>query len=283
MTINPQSLNSGVFPNWCPGCGDFAIFASIKQMLVKLETPIENNFFVYGIGCHGHMVNFMKTYGFEGLHGRPIPVAEGAKLVNKSLNVIVVSGDGDTYGEGMSHLMHIMRRNFDITVFVHDNMVYGLTLGQGSPTAQCGFKSRSTPEGLIDHPVNPIALAIAGGATFVARGFAGDPVHLQNLMLEAVKHKGFSIVDIFQPCVTFNHINTYQWFREKVYKLEESGHNPSDKMEALRKAFQQDKLPIGIFYREETEKTYEEQTATQVPLLSEQLKTDIKDILESMR
>ncbi|MBI3033668.1 2-oxoacid:ferredoxin oxidoreductase subunit beta [Candidatus Woesearchaeota archaeon] len=208
--INPQSLNSGVFPNWCAGCGDFSIFAALKNALVKMDMPVEKHFFTYGIGCHGHMVNFMKAYGFEGLHGRPIPVAEGAKLANRELNVIVVAGDGDTYGEGMSHLMHIMRRNFDITLIVHNNMVYGLTIGQASPTADCGFKSRSTPEGLIEHPVNPIALAIAGGATFVARGFAGDPAHLSSLIVEGVNHRGFSIIDVFQPCVTFNHINTYQ-------------------------------------------------------------------------
>lgn len=264
-------------------CGDFAIFASIKNVIVKLDMPIENHFFVYGIGCHGHMANFMKAYGFEGLHGRPIPVAEGAKLANKELNVVVVSGDGDTYGEGMSHFMHVMRRNFDITLIVHNNMVYGLTIGQAAPTADCGFKSKSTPEGLIEHPVNPIALAIAQGATFVARGFAGDPNHLANLITEGIKHRGFALIDIFQPCVTFNHINTYQWFREKVYKLEESGHDVTDKTEAMKKAWEKDKLPIGVFYKEEKEKIYEEQTPTQKSIVHEPLETDVTELIGSFK
>ncbi len=263
-------------------CGDFAIFASVKNSLVKLDMPIEKHFFVFGIGCHGHMVNFMKAYGFEGLHGRPLPVAEGARLANRDLNVVVVSGDGDTYGEGMSHFMHIMRRNFDITLIVHNNMVYGLTIGQASPTADCGFRSRSTPEGLIEHPVNPIALAIAGGATFVARGFAGDPAHLTNLIMEAINHRGFSLIDVFQPCVTFNSVNTYQWFRERIYKLEEKGHNPSDKIEAMKRALEPDKLPIGVFYREQA-KQYEEQTPTQKSIVKEPIEADIGELLQSMR
>lgn len=281
MTDQKQ-LNTGVFPNWCAGCGNFSIFAPIKNAITKMDKPIESYLFVYGIGCHGHMVNFLKVNGFEGLHGRPIPVAEGAKLANKELNVIVVAGDGDTYGEGLSHFMNIAKRNMDITIIVHNNMVYGLTIGQASPTSDEGFKTKSSPEGTIEHPINPIALAIAQGATFVARGFAGDPAHLTSLIIEAVNHKGIAIVDVFQPCVTFNHTNTYQWFREKVYKLEETGHNPKDKMEAMKKALQKDKLPIGVFYREET-KTYEEQTPTQTALVKETLQTDITGLLEQFK
>ncbi len=263
-------------------CGDFAMFASLKSAITKMEYPVENFFVTYGIGCHGHMANFLNVYGFETLHGRPIPVAEGAKLANKNLNVITVAGDGDTYGEGMGHFMHVMRRNIDMTLIVHNNMVYGLTIGQASPTGSTGYKSRSTPSGVLEHPVNPIALAIAQGATFVARGFAGDPAHLTNLIIEGVKHKGFALIDVFQPCVTFNKLNTYQWFREKIYKLEDSGHNTADRMEAMKKAMEAEKLPIGIFYKAE-QKTYEEQTPTQKPLIEEQLETDISEILQSFK
>ncbi|MBI2134275.1 2-oxoacid ferredoxin oxidoreductase [Candidatus Woesearchaeota archaeon] len=275
-----KNLDTGIFPTWCPGCGDFAIFSSIKNAIGMMDYPAESYFFTYGIGCHGHMCNFLDVYGFETLHGRPLPVAEGAKLANRDLNVIAVSGDGDSYGEGISHFMHIMRRNIDLTLIVHNNRVYGLTTGQVTPTSQKGFRSKSTPDGTIEQPMNPISTAILGGATFVARGFAGDPAHLSSLIVEGVKHKGFALIDVFQPCVTFNHINTYQWYREKVYKLE--GNNTSDRMEALRISMEQDKLPIGIFFREEA-KTYEEQVATQVSLSSEPVKTDIKDLIESFR
>ncbi len=280
--ISQEKLNTGVFPTWCPGCGDFSIFAALKNALIKLDRPIESYAIAYGIGCHGHMANFLNAYNFEGLHGRPLPVAEGIKLANRELNVIAVSGDGDAYGEGMAHFMHVMRRNIDMTYIVHNNMVYGLTTGQTSPTSPKGFRSKSTPEGVIEHPVNPVALAIAQGATFVARGFAGDPAHLAELIIKGIEHRGFAFIDMLQPCVTFNKANTYQWYRERVYKLDEKVHNTSDRMEALKKAFEPDKLPIGIFYQEEA-KTYEEQVATQTPLVKEPLETDIKELLESFK
>ncbi len=280
--MNTQELNTGIFPTWCPGCGDLTIFASIKNAMAKMEMPVESYFFTFGVGCHGHMGNFLKAYGFEGLHGRPLPVAEGAKLANKDLNVITVSGDGDAYGEGISHLMAASRRNIDLTLIVHNNMVYGLTTGQVTPTSLKGFKGKSTPEGTLEQPLNPIALAITQGATFVARGFAGDPSHLTNLIVEAVKHKGFAIIDVLQPCVTFNHLSTYQWYRERIYKLEESGHDFKNKDEALRKAMEKDKLPIGIFYKEDT-KTYEEQLATQTALVKEPVETDVTALIESFK
>lgn len=254
-----DDLKTPCQPNWCPGCGDFGIWAAIKNAIVALGWGPSDFVAVYGIGCHGHMVNFLKSYAIATLHGRPIPVAEGIHLANHKLPVVVVAGDGDTFGEGTNHLVHAARRNIDITLIVHDNQVYGLTTGQTAPTAKKGFKTKSTPQGVIEEPVNPMAIALAGGATFVARGFSGDIPGVTKIIVEGVKHKGFSFIDIFQPCVTFNHLNTYQWYREHIYQLP-NDYNASDKVEAYKKALEWDsKIPVGIFYREE-KPTYVDQT-----------------------
>lgn len=209
-----------------------------------------------GIGCGSKMNQWIETYGFAGLHGRSLPVAMGAKLSNHSLTVINVGGDGDGYGIGIGHFIHNMRRNFDMTYIVEDNQTYGLTLGQTSPTSDKGAKGPSTPFGIIEDPVNPIRLALSSDCTFVARGFAGDIPHLTGLIEQAIKHKGFALIDVFQPCVTFNKINTYAYFRNKVYKLEEAGHDVGDLGAAFARAGETEKLPIGIFYKVE-KPTYE--------------------------
>lgn len=245
------------FPNWCPGCGDFGIWAAVKGALVRLGWTPTDFVIVYGIGCHGHMINFLKSYGFDGLHGRPVPVAEGIKLANKGLNVLVVAGDGDTFGEGTNHLVHAARRNHNLTMIVHDNQVYGLTTGQTAPTAESGFKTKSTPFGVLEQAINPLTITIAAGATFVARGFAGDIAYATELIVAGVNHKGFSYIDVFQPCVTFNHVNTYQWYRERVYKLGPD-HNKRDKAAAFSKALEVERLPTGVFY-EEDRSIYEEE------------------------
>jgi len=181
-----------------------------------------------------------------------LPVAQGAKLANHTLPVVVVSGDGDCLGEGGNHFMHAAKRNPDITVIIHDNQVYGLTTGQASPTAKPGFKTKSTPEGSTDAPVNPLALAIVSGATFVARGFAGDLPGLTALMTEAMNHKGFAVLDVMQPCVTFDKVHTYQWYRQRLYRLADSGYTPDNKLTALEKAMEWgDKIPLGVFYKED--------------------------------
>ncbi|MDZ7836531.1 MAG: thiamine pyrophosphate-dependent enzyme [Actinomycetota bacterium] len=201
------------------------------------------------MACSGNGTNFTKTYAFHALHGRALPVATGAKLANHKLNIIVMTGDGDGAGIGGNHFMHTCRRNIDITFIMHDNRIYGLTTGQASPTSGQGFKSKSTPKGVLEEPVNPIALALSSGATFVARGFSGQVKHLSELMIEAIKHKGFSFVDVLQPCVTFNKKNTYEWYRDRVYKLEdEPDYKSDDLMQAFEKSQQKDKIPIGIFY-----------------------------------
>lgn len=238
-------------PTWCPGCGDFGIWMALKDALVQMGIGNDDGVCVYGVGCHGNMYNWMKIYGFVGLHGRTLPVAQAIKLVNHKLPVICISGDGDGLGEGGNHFIHAAKRNPDVTVILHDNQVYGLTTGQASPSAKQGFKTKSTPEGVTDNPLNPLALAITAGATFVARGFSGDTAGLTKLMIQAVEHKGFALVDVMQPCVTFDKVHTYPWYRERVYYVDE-GYDPTNKIKAFEKSQEWgDKIPLGIIYREE--------------------------------
>lgn len=249
MTVDKFDTNKKKV--WCPGCGNFGINTAIKQAFVKLGLEPSDILITYGIGCHGHMTNYLTAYEFEGLHGRALPLAQGVKLANKNLSVIAMAGDGDQLSEGGNHLIHAARRNIDITCIIHDNQVYGLTVGQASPTSQKSYKSRSTPEGAVEEPINPLALAIASGASFAARGFAGDVAHLTGLFAAAIKHKGFAVVDVLQPCVSFNYINTYSWFQKRVYKLGKN-HNVTDKMAALKKALQPlKKIPLGVFYKKQ--------------------------------
>jgi len=241
---------------WCPGCGNFAIVGALKGALSELNIAPHDAVVVSGIGCSSKLPHYINTYGFESIHGRGLPVASGIKLANHGLTVVDVGGDGDGYGIGSGHFVHIMRRNYDLTYIVHDNQIYGLTTGQASPTSQVGMKTKTTPYGVIETQFNPLAIAITNGATFVARAFAGDMAHMKEIFRQAIAHKGFALVDVFQPCVTFNKLNTYDFFAKRVYKLESSGHDPSDRMKALDKAFEQvntnyEKLPIGVFYREQ--------------------------------
>lgn len=243
-------------PNWCPGCGDFAIWTSIKNALLELGIEQKDILLVSGIGCSSKVPYWINVYGFNGLHGRPLPVATAAKLANHKLTVMTQAGDGDQYDEGGNHLLHAMKRNIDITHIIHDNQIYGLTTGQSTDTTPHGMKTKSQPHGTMEDPLNPIQFALAAGATFIARGFAGDTKHLIPLIVEAVKHKGFAFIDVLQPCVTFNKVNTYSYFYERVYKLEESGWDTSNKHEAFKKAEEwEEKIPIGIFYRNETKPT----------------------------
>jgi len=242
---------------WCPGCGNFGILTALKQALVALEIEPYRVLMVSGIGQAGKLPHYTKGNVFNSLHGRTLPVATGAKIVNPELIVIAVAGDGDGYGEGGNHFINAARRNNDITYLVHNNQVYGLTKGQASPTSDFGFVTKTTPHG-ADIPLNPIALAIATDASFVARGFAGDVNHLSQLIMQGVQHQGFALIDVLQPCPTFNHKNTYTWYRERVYKLEESGYDPGNKLAAFEKAQEWgDRIPIGLIYRKERA-TFEE-------------------------
>ena len=249
---------AGGRPAWCPGCGDFSILAAVKKALVDLRLEPYKVLMVSGIGQAGKLPHYTKCNVFNGLHGRPVPAAIGAKIANPELTVIAISGDGDGYGEGGNHWIHAMRRNHDITYLVHNNQVYGLTKGQASPTSDQGFVTKTTLEG-APPPVYPIALAIAAGAGFIARGFAGDIEHLAELIKAGISYKGFALIDILQPCVAFNHKNTYDWYKERVYKLDEASYNSSDKMGAFEKSQEWgERIPIGIIYREETA-SFEEQ------------------------
>lgn len=267
MTVTADSFKTGYLPTWCPGCGDFGIWMALKNALVELGIGPDDAFLVYGIGCHGNMYSWMRTYAVEGLHGRTLPLAQGAKLANHSVPVIAIAGDGDCLGEGGNHFIHAAKRNPDITVLIYDNQVYGLTTGQASPTAKDKLKTKSTPEGVTDAPVNPLTLALVSGATFVARGFAGDMPGLTKLIADAVRHKGFSVVDILQPCVTFDHVHTYQWYRSRLYQLEPATH----RLAAIEKALEWgEKIPIGVFYEEVAPTSEDRELALTVGPLVEQ-------------
>ncbi len=239
-------------PNaWCPGCGNFGILKAVKQALVNLGLEPHQVLFVSGIGQGPKLPHYTKGNVFNGLHGRTLPAATGAKLANHDLTVIGIDGDGGAYGEGGNHLLAAMRRNPDITYLAHNNQVYGLTKGQASPTSDEGFVSKTTPLGAGD-PMHPLEIALASDVSFVARGFAGDAPQLTSLIEAGIKHHGFSLIDILQPCVSFNHINTYKWYKERVYKVEDEGHDPTDKTAAWKKAMEWgDRIPTGIIYREE--------------------------------
>jgi len=256
--VSTDELTTIEKPTWCPGCGNFSILAAIKNAISSLNLEPHKTILLGGIGCSAKDCQWVKIYGFHTLHGRPVAVAEGVKLANNRLNVIAASGDGDGYGIGIGHFIHAMRRNIDITYIVHNNQVYGLTTGQASPTSERGFITKSTPNGVIENPVDPLTLAITGGATYVARGYAGDVQHLSKLIADGIAHKGFAVIDILQPCVTFNRVNTYDWYNKRVYKLEDQKHDFKDKRRAYAKAEEWgDKIPIGLFYKAE-KPTFEE-------------------------
>ena len=245
-------------PDWCPGCGDFGVLNSLVQAASNLEIDPKDLLVVSGIGCSSNLPGFIHAYGLHTLHGRAMAVATGARLANPDLNVVVTGGDGDGYGIGLGHFVHAMRRNLDIAYIVMNNQIYGLTTGQASPTSMRDFQTKSSPLGTKEDPINPIALALIAGATYVARGFSGDPKHLTELIQNGIKHKGFALIDVFSPCVTWNKINTYDYFRQNCYKFNGADYNTGDMAQALAKARELGpKLPIGLFY--ETQKpTYEE-------------------------
>lgn len=248
-----KDYNNAMNPTWCPGCGDYGILMGLKQALVELQLQPYQTLVVWGIGCSGNMSNWVNVYGIHGLHGRAMPVATAAKLVNPKLTVIVEGGDGDGYGIGIGHFIHAMRRNLDITYIVHNNQIYGLTTGQTSPTSDHGFKTKSTPCGVIERPINPLALALSSDASYIARGFSGDVNHLRGLIADGILHRGFSLIDVLQPCITFNYQNTYDWFRERVYKVQDiEGYDTSNKQKAYERALEWGpKIPIGLLYKEE--------------------------------
>ena len=256
----PIETYAGVIdPDWCPGCGDFGVLKAVKMAAGKAGVASKDLVIVSGIGCSSNLPGYVHAYGVHSLHGRAVAVATGIKLANTDLKVVITGGDGDGYGIGIGHFIHAMRRNLDLTYVVMDNQIYGLTTGQASPTTMKEMRTKSTPRGNVELPINPIALALVSGATYIARGFSGEPNHMADLIAGGIRHKGFALIDTFSPCVTYNKLNTYPWFKKRVYKLEgEPTYDPGNSRAALEKSFEWgDRIPLGLFYRDD-QPTYED-------------------------
>jgi 2-oxoglutarate/2-oxoacid ferredoxin oxidoreductase subunit beta len=275
--LEVKDFKAEIPPDWCPGCGDFGVLNGLFHACAELGLQPHEVLVVSGIGCSSNLPGFFRSYGVHSLHGRALPFATGAKLANHDLTVIVTGGDGDGYGIGLNHFIQAMRRNIDITYIVMDNETYGLTTGQVSPTSETGMKTKTTPHGNLEGMLNPLALALASGCGYVARGFSGQPKHLQKLYADAIQYPGFALIDVFSPCVTFNKINSYPFFKERVYKLEdEPGYDTANLMGAMEKAFEFGaRIPIGLLY--ETQRpTYEdtEPVLQRGPLVEQRLGID---------
>jgi 2-oxoglutarate/2-oxoacid ferredoxin oxidoreductase subunit beta len=238
------------FPNWCPGCGDFGVLGAMQRAAAELDLDPERTVLVTGIGCSGNITAFFRTYGFHGVHGRALPAAAGIKLSDPDLTVLVAGGDGDGYGIGLGHLVHAARRNLDVTYIVMDNQTYGLTKGQVSPTSAAGFVTHTTPQGNPDDPLVPLHLGLVAGVSYLAQGFSADAKRLTRLIKEGIEHPGFSLINIASPCITFNKVNTNNWFNERLVDLDEAGHEPTDLQAALAQVTRADgKIPHGLLYR----------------------------------
>ncbi|MBU1713850.1 MAG: 2-oxoacid:ferredoxin oxidoreductase subunit beta [Proteobacteria bacterium] len=250
--VKIKDYDSDVENNWCPGCGNFGILAAMKGALAAQRISPEKILIISGIGQAAKTPHYLKCNLFHSLHGRALPVATGAKIANHKLTILVNSGDGDCYGEGGNHFMHAVRRNIDLTILVHNNKVYGLTKGQASPTSDEGMITKIQSDGVLSETFNPLSVALALGAGFVARSFSGKAEHLSKIIQEGIKHKGFSLIDILQPCVSFNHVNTFDWYKKRVYDLFEEGYIPDNFNRAMELArMWGDKIPIGIIYQKE--------------------------------
>lgn len=242
---------------WCPGCGNFGILNILSEVLEELDIKKQNVVFVSGIGQAAKTPHYLDVNMFNGLHGRALPVATGIKMANPELVVVAEGGDGDMYGEGGNHFLNAARRNVNIVHIVHNNMVYGLTKGQASPTSQKEFKTGVQVEGVSNEPFNPILTALSLNASFVARAYMKNKDHTKSILKEAFLHKGYALVDIFQPCVVFNPVNTYEWFSQNSYILDEKEHDRTDMLSAVKKAMEIEPFALGIFYQQ-TKKTFEE-------------------------
>jgi 2-oxoglutarate/2-oxoacid ferredoxin oxidoreductase subunit beta len=250
IPLDAKDFKGLVNPDWCPGCGDFGVLNCVQRAAAVLGLRPHEIMTVSGIGCSSNFPGYFNAYGMHTLHGRSLAVATGAKMGNHELNIVVTGGDGDGYGIGGNHFTHTARRNIDLTYIVMNNQIYGLTTGQLSPTAREGMKTKSSPFGSVEAPINPILMSIMAGATFVARGFSGDSKHLIDLIKQAIQHKGFAHIDVFSPCVTFNHDNTYAFFRQRVKRLEDESHDASDWKSACEKAMVWgETIYTGLFYR----------------------------------
>ncbi|MFI2857067.1 2-oxoacid:ferredoxin oxidoreductase subunit beta [Paenibacillus sp. JSM ZJ436] len=255
-----KEFRNNVKPNWCPGCGDFSIQAAIQRAAANTELTPEELAVISGIGCSGRISGYIHAYGLHGIHGRALPIAQGVKLANRDLTVIASGGDGDGFAIGMGHTIHAIRRNMNITYIVMDNQIYGLTKGQTSPRSAEGFVTKSTPSGSIETTLSPLELALSAGATFVAQSFSSDIKQLTALIEEGIKHEGFSIINVFSPCVTFNKVNTYEWFKENIVNLDSfPDYDPSNRIQAMTKLMETGGLLTGLIYQDQSRKSYENQ------------------------
>jgi 2-oxoglutarate ferredoxin oxidoreductase subunit beta len=288
MALKASDFKTDVFADWCPGCGDFGIMTSLQMALAELGLQPHQVVIVSGIGCSGKEPHNVKAYGVHTLHGRTLPFATGMKVANPELEVLAIGGDGDGLGIGAGHFVNTGRRNLDITYIIHDNGVYGLTKGQASPTLRLGVKTKAIPKPNINQAINPIALAIVAGYTFVARSYAYDVRHLKETIMLGIRHKGLAFIDALQPCPTYNDINTKDWYagedrkdaktgkpQPRLYKLEETGFDPvvhdagedlAKKLAAIDKASEWgDRIPIGVFYKNELEPAFHERITDRIP------------------
>lgn len=248
VNLKPADYKSDVKPIWCPGCGDYGVLAAFYKALAELGIPPHNAVIVSGIGCSGRFPAFVRAYGFHGVHGRALPLATGIKLANPALTVVVVGGDGDAFSIGAGHLPHAARRNVDLTYIVMDNEIYGLTKGQPSPTSPHGMVKKASPYGSPEYPLNPVLMALAYGASFVARGFSSRPKETVELIKQGLQHKGFAFIQIYSPCVTFN--DTYEHFKQVTADLP-ADHDPSNRLMAMERAMSENPLYLGVYYRQE--------------------------------
>ncbi|HEY1293022.1 MAG TPA: 2-oxoacid:ferredoxin oxidoreductase subunit beta [Chloroflexota bacterium] len=256
-----EDYKSGTKPTWCPGCGDFGVLNAVYNSLRAKGYAPQDVVLVSGIGCSSRLPFFSSTYGFHTVHGRTMPIATGIKVANPNLKVLALGGDGDAFAIGGGHFIHAARRNLDVCYVIMDNAIYGLTKGQTSPTSMVGFVTKTTPKGTPDRPVNPLQLAMASGATFVARAFSGKPKELADLIVQGIDHKGFAIIDTYSPCPTFNKVNTFKYYRDQALELPKD-HNPTDVMQAWARAQSTDPVYLGVLYRAEGEDSFEDHIAS---------------------
>ncbi|CAD2076622.1 2-oxoacid:ferredoxin oxidoreductase subunit beta [Phocicoccus pinnipedialis] len=272
-----KDFRNHVKPNWCPGCGHFSIQAAIQRAAANNGIEPEDLALISGIGCSGRVSGYIKSYGFHATHGRSLPLAQGVKMANDDLTVVASGGDGDGFAIGMGHTIHALKRNIDITYIVMDNQIYGLTKGQTSPSSSTGFVTKSTPDGSIEAPIVPIKTAMASGATFVAQSVSSDIKGLTKIIEEAMKHKGFSFVNVFSPCVTYNKVNTYDWFKEHIVPIETiDGYDETDSNKVVRHINENEGMLTGILYRDTKRKSYAEHLDGYLdePLVERELKLE---------
>ncbi|MBM7705445.1 2-oxoacid:ferredoxin oxidoreductase subunit beta [Chryseomicrobium aureum] len=269
-----KDFRNNVKPNWCPGCGDFSVQAAIQRAAANVGIEPHELAVVSGIGCSGRISGYINSYGFHGIHGRALPIAQGLKMANRDLHVIASGGDGDGFAIGMGHTVHSIRRNIDLTYVVMDNQIYGLTKGQTSPRSAAGFKTKSTPGGAIEPSLKPMEMALSAGATFVAQGFSSDIKELTAIIEAGIQHKGFAFINVFSPCVTYNKINTYDWFKENLVKLSErEDYDNTNREQAMQVVMETEGLVTGIIYQDKETASYQERLTdyAQTPLVEENL------------